>query len=78
MSVVDNEYFNKVYNKLTALLDVKIKQIVGLRHLGYRIDYNKVKLLNLYIRYLEDIKHSKYQYSNIASLNNISNFLNSI
>lgn len=70
--------FDKVYNKLTTTIDIKIKDIFKLRDIGYKIDYNKVKLLNLYVRYLESVKDSKYKYFYVDGLNNISNYLNKI
>jgi len=73
-----NNTFDKVYDKLIVVAQSKIKNIVKLRQLGKSIDYKTIKLLNLYIRYLESTKASKYRYFTIAGLNNISNFLNTL
>lgn len=74
----EDKEFNKVYNKLCNIIDVKIKLIIKYRELGMGVNYKLIKILNLYIRYLSSVNTSNYKYFTVESLNNISNFLNKI
>lgn len=74
----DNVAFDKVYNKLTNVIEKKTKALILNRKLGRQIDNHVVKQLNLYIRYLDSVKYSKYKYFTVAGLNNISNLLNTL
>lgn len=78
--MVETNYteFDKVYNKLINILYTKIRDIHTLRSIGFRVDYNHVKLLNMYIRYLDNVKESKYTYFSVNGLTNISNYLNKL
>jgi len=73
-----NKHFDKVYNKLIDMIEAKADRLIKLRTIGKQIDYTMVKTLNLYINYLESVKNSKYTYFTIDSLNNISNYLNTL
>lgn len=76
--VNNNKDFDKVYNKLIVVSIAQLKHLKDLRVIGRSVNYTNIKILNLYIRYLDNIKKSKYNYFTIPGLNNISNFLNTL
>lgn len=79
MSVsIDNKTFFKVYNKTKDLLESKLYKYTRFRKYGGKIPTQELKVLLLYITYLESIDISKYTYYHIKGLTNISNYLNKI
>lgn len=76
--VRDYPMFDKVYDKLVNAIELKIKHIYNLHQIGSKIDYNAIKVLNIYINYLESIKYNRYRYFYIEGLTNISNYINKL
>lgn len=77
--VVDNDkHLDKVYNKLLSVADRVLSTSVSIREAGLPVNTKTIKLLNLYIKYLESIKQSKYTYFTIKGLSDIFNDLNKI
>jgi len=74
----DNKEYQKVYDKLCDKIEAKLLYFYKIRSIGGYIDYNIIKLLNLYINYLNRVKDSKYTYYHIKGLDTISNSLNKI
>jgi len=72
----NNDHFNKVYDKLISVVNSELKNLIKFRNIGRTIDYTNIKILNLYIRYLDYIKYSKYKYFTVVGLTDISNYLN--
>ena len=73
-----DEYLDKVYNKLLSVADKLLSNVVELREAGLPVDIKTIKLLNLYIRYLESIKQSKYTYFTVNGLSDVFNNLNKL
>ena len=78
MADIQDKDFNKVYDKLVKTVEAKIAIILKLRLIGKPIDYKTIKILNLYIRYLESVKGSRFTYFSVGSLIDISNYLNKL
>lgn len=78
MDVNDDKYLDKVYNKLLSVVDKLLNNVVTIREAGLPINIKTIKLLNLYIKYLESIKQSKYTYFTVNGLSDVFNNLNKL
>lgn len=74
----DNKIFDKVYNKVIEKLESKVKYYTIKKKYGSTINYKEIRMLNMIIKYLDNIKKSTYNYYYIDSLTEISNYLNKI
>ena len=74
----ENKVFYKVYKKLVEKLEDKVLKYSIKRKYGSKINHTEIKKLNMFIKYLENVKNSKYKYYYVDSLTEISNYLNRI
>lgn len=78
MTVIKNDLFFKVYDKVLNKLDHKVKIYANKKRYGSQINHKEIMLLNMIIKYMENINNSPYEYFYVDSLTEISNYLNKI
>lgn len=74
----DNKAFWNTYEKLILKTEIKVKQLINNLKYDGNININRIKKLNLIIKYLSNIDESNYEYYRIKGLTEISNYLNKL